>query len=168
MRRDLELCRLWLALAIGIASVQKRRVVRPEAFIVLASLVAPLCVGAVAVVAVLVGSGIESGLGSALGGTPMVIVVGAVTSLVLGAPIGLASALIILALQRRGRLLSPPEAVAIGAAVCAAVTWILGSIFTQSIFGWQGPLSAALFGAVLSAGVGAYAIRRGIVGPPET
>lgn len=154
-------------MAIGIASVQKRRVVRPEAFVVLASLVAPLCVGAVAFVAVFVWSYLESGPASALGGTPMLIVIAAVTSLVLGFPIGLASALIILALQRRGRLLSPPEAVAIGAAVCAAVTWILGCIFTQSIFGWQGPLFAALFGAALSAGVGAYAIRRGIVGPPE-
>ena len=147
--------------------MQKRRVVRPEAFIVLASLAAPLCVGAVAVVTVFVYSVVQSGIGSALGGTPMFIVVGAITSLALGFPIGLASTLIILALQRRGRLLTPPEAVAIGAAVCAAVTWILGCIFTQSIFGWQGPLSAALFGAALSACVGAYAIRRGIVGPPE-
>ena len=147
--------------------MQKRRVVRPEAFIVLASLVAPLCVGAVAVAAVLVSFGVQSGLLPTLESAPLVIFFGAATSLVLGFPIGLVSALIILALQRHGRLLSPPEAVAVGAAVCAATSWTLGSIFTQSIFGWQGPLSAALFGAALSAGVGAYAIRRGIVGPPE-
>lgn len=81
-----------------------------------------------------------------ISGLVMLSMVGAMTAVVVGFVPGLVSALAILGLQKIDRALTLPEAVAVGAVVCAATALLVQLPRLPGGIGWPLPLIAAALG----------------------